>query len=63
MMEKIKIFCEFFSEYSEYKDMQKEVNKWLDKNPDFRIKNISTIYDDKEYILTVHYTVGDDILP
>lgn len=62
-MEKIKIFWECFDDDDDAKDFQKEINKWLQKHPDFKIKNISTAFQDEYYILTIHYVVGDNMLP
>ena len=61
-MDKIKIFYGSWDEQEDIKESQKEINKWFEKNPDIRVKNMLHNYRDEEYILTIHYSADSDDL-
>lgn len=68
-MEKVKVFVNFFEydETGDAKEIQGKINSWLEKNPDYKIKNIvSSLADDDgeiTHIITINYFVDQDYLP
>jgi hypothetical protein len=69
-MEKVKVFVNFFEyeETGDAKEIQTKINSWLEKNPDYKIKNITSSLTadsdgDLAHIVIVNYLVDPDFMP
>ncbi len=68
-MEKVKVFVNFFEydETGDAKEIQEKINSWLEKNPDYKIKNITSNLTDSDgdmtHIVTINYLPDPDYMP